>query len=397
MKSFALTVRRPRRRNAGVVLLAAVVIFLLLYKIGSLTHGLSASELSAQTGVSINGIWHNPLYLPLKLVRLVLYSAASHPDNALLRLPSVVFGALVFYAFVAVARQWYGWRTTFFVATLFGLSNWFLHTSRLATYDSLYLWTLPTLIAISLALQRSDKKALVFFASPVILSLLLYIPGAVWLVVPVIAWHWRSLYVGWQHFSKRWQRAAWCSLLALSLALLIIALIRTPALIRTWLGLPDHFGSLAVILKSFAAVFEHIFIRGPHLPNLWLANLPVLGIFVTVMFALGTYFYAKHWQAPRSRQLLLFIIISAALVALGGPVKLSLLVPLLYLVAAAGIGYLLRDWFRVFPANPLARGLGIGVLIVAVGFACAYNLRQYFIAWPHNPATQAAFRHRNQN
>jgi hypothetical protein len=77
---------------------------------------------------------------------------------------------------------------------------------------------------------------------------------------------------------------------------------------------------------------------------------------------------------------------------LGGAAYLSLVVPLLYIFAATGIAYLLHEWLRVFPLNPVARKLGIGLVVVAVAVSCSYNLRAYYVAWPHNAATQTAFR-----
>jgi hypothetical protein len=90
----------------------------------------------------------------------------------------------------------------------------------------------------------------------------------------------------------------------------------------------------------------------------------------------------------------LFALAGLLLVGLGGPVGLSLLVPLLYVWAAAGIAYLTREWLQVFPNNPLARSLGLGLIVLAVGLGCIYNLRAYFVAWPHNQTTRVTFQSR---
>lgn len=95
--------------------------------------------------------------------------------------------------------------------------------------------------------------------------------------------------------------------------------------------------------------------------------------------------------------LLAMYLIGALLFALGGPVGISILVPIVYLMVAAGFGYLLHEWLLVFPRNPLARSLGFGLLGIAVTLTCVYNLRTYFVAWPHNPATKAAFHKSPQN
>lgn len=373
----------------GVIVAAA----LLLYKLDSLTHGLSASEVAASSGISLSAIWHDPLFLPIKLIRLALFSLASEPSVFLVRLPSVIFGAVALAAFAYILRQWYGWRAMLYGTALFGLSSWFLHAARLANFENQYLVAFPVIIALMLALQRNSKNIWLFFGAPVILAFLAYIPGLIWLVLLTAVLHWRKFNDGWIRYNRWWQRGIWLILAPAALALLVIALVRSPSLIKTWLGAPAHPDSIVTLGRNFIEVFEHIFVSGAHQPELWLAGLPALGIFTTAMFLVGAYFYILHYRAPRSQLLLTFIILSAVLIALGGEVGLSLILPLIYLVAIAGIGYLLRDWFKVFPKNPLARKMGMAIVILAIGMACFYNLRQYFIAWPLNRQTRIEFRH----
>jgi hypothetical protein len=88
-----------------------------------------------------------------------------------------------------------------------------------------------------------------------------------------------------------------------------------------------------------------------------------------------------------------FFLFGFVLVGMGGPVGLSVLVPLAFVVAAAGIAYLLHEWLKVFPRNPLARGFGVALVTVAVLVSCVYNLRAYFVAWPAVDTTQTIFRY----
>ncbi|HMH31117.1 MAG TPA: hypothetical protein VK534_01420, partial [Methylomirabilota bacterium] len=174
--------------------------------------------------------------------------------------------------------------------------------------------------------------------------------------------------------------------------LLVIGLTRVGNL-RLWLGLPAQFPGLTTLAKQFVAVPVHLFIRGPQYPELWLGRAPVLDVFTLVACLVGIYFYATKWKSMRSRSLGVMFAISLILVGLGGAVGLSIVVPLLYVGVATGIAYLLHDWLKVFPNNPLARGLGIAIIAVAVSLSCVYNLRAYFIAWPHNSITKATFRY----
>ena len=83
--------------------------------------------------------------------------------------------------------------------------------------------------------------------------------------------------------------------------------------------------------------------------------------------------------------------VGTLLIALGGAVSLSLLIPFIYILVAAGIGFMLDQWYKVFPRNAIAQGVGMGLIVLAVAASCWYGLRHYFVAWPNAPATQQVF------
>lgn len=384
--------------NRPYILLAiaaiAILAWLMTYRLGSLVGGLSSGEhLAAVAPVGWHGIYHNALYLPLKLVRSVDFYLFPHHGLTLTRLPNTLFGALSILSFTWLIVLWHGRRTALIAGLLFATSAWVLHVSRLASFDVLYLWALPTLLLMNVGLQKRPDKAYVVYGNILLWGLLLYIPGLIWLLIINCYFQRKAILKGWKHFSSWWQRLLYLLAGAIWLPLLIDNL-RQAGTLRLWLGLPAHLAAPLTLLKHFAGVFVHLFIRGPQYPTLWLDKAPLLDIFTLSMCLIGLYFYAQHWQAARSRLLGSFFLVGAVLVALGGPVSLSLLVPLLYIVAATGITYLIREWLQVFPVNPIARGLGIGLVALAVVLACTYNLRAYFVAWPHNQVTRTVFHYR---
>ncbi len=380
-----------RRDGLIAVLGIGLVAGLLLYKLGSLVGGLSSQEVAAASApVGWHGIYNDPLYLPLKAVRSVVFFLCPDHGQFLTRLPNTVFGALAVAAMFYVARVWHGRRTALLATALFVTSAWGLHVSRLASFDVLYLSAIPLLLAANIALHRHPQHWLVFYGTVLLWGSLLYVPGLVWLLAVCLYWQWDDLRAAWGHFSRVWQRTLYILAAAAWLPLLIIGLTRAGQL-RLWAGLPGHFQPLVQLLKQFAAVGVHLFIRGPQYPQLWLARAPLLDIFTLVMCVLGIYFYARHPQAFRSRMLASFIATGVILVGLGGSVGLSLLVPVLYVLAAAGVAYMLHEWLQVFPFNPLARGIGLGLVCLAVALAGLYNMRAYFIAWPHTQATRTIF------
>ena len=365
----------------------------MLHRLGSLTGGLSGNEYRAVTlPLGRHDLYQQPLYLPLKLVRSVIFFLASDHGQLLSRLPNVFFGALAVAIFVWLVKLWHGSRVAWLAGLLFATSAWSLHVSRLASYDVLYYLALPSLLLVHLWLQKRPKAGL-WYLSNLLNGLLLYVPGLIWIVL-LNAYLQRQLLSGaWRQFNSVRQRTLYLLAGLIWLPLLIIDLTRSGQL-RLWLGLPAHLAAPLTILKQVVAVPVHLFIRGPQYPELWLGRTPILDVFTLVACLVGIYFYLTRLNSMRSRLLVGFLILGTTLIGLGGPVSLSLLVPVLYLAAATGIAYLLRDWLKVFPLNPIARGLGLGLIILAVGLSGIYNLRAYFIAWPHNGATKSTFRYR---
>lgn len=393
MKWFHSYLRGHGKLVAWFLLAALGVAGLLLYKLGSLTGGLSAGELvTAAAPVGWHGIYHQPLDLPVKLVRSVVFFLSPAHGQFLSRLPNAFFGGLAIISFTWLIRLWHGSRTAVLAGVLFAASAWVLHASRLTSSDVLYLWATPTLLLVHMLLQKHSKQPIVWYGSLLVWGLILYIPGLIWLVALEVYLQKGVLRNSWRNFKSFAQKAIYIFAGLIWLPLLIIDLIRPDNFVN-WLGFPAHLASPLHLLKQFVAVPVHLFIRGPQYPDIWLARTPILDIFALVTCVLGIYFYATHGRATRSHLIGLFAGIGLILVGLGGPVGLSLLVPLLYILAAAGIAYLLREWLHVFPANPLARGLGLGLIILVVSLSCIYNLRAYFVAWPHNETTRATFQY----
>ena len=387
---------RTHWQQLSVVASASIILgLLLLYRLGSLTGGLSSDEVSQQL---FSASWHhildNPLFAPLTVVQWLFLTVFSHHTPAMTRLPSLLFAILTLAAFSYVLKRWYGIRTALLGSILFGFSSWFLHASRLGTIDILYVWAMPTVLALQLAWQRYNNRFLFQIIALIGVAALLYIPGLLWPLIAGLLLQPQQLRTVWQGLQTWWRRALMILLFVILMAPLVYGLAKTPSLVQAWLGLPHSFTSATEVAKRLVESVSFFVIRGPQLPALWLDTLPILDIFAIFMAVLGVLFYVKHFTLPRTRLLGGLFVIGALFFALGGPVMLSILVPLVYLVVIAGVGYLLHDWLRVFPRNPLARSIGFGLVGIAIALSCAYNVRSYFVAWPHNPTTEQTFQHR---
>ncbi|HVS58890.1 MAG TPA: hypothetical protein VHD60_04140 [Candidatus Saccharimonadales bacterium] len=397
MKRLTQRLLRHGRALVKVTLIAVPVGVLLLYRLTTLTPGLSPDEASiAHHGVSLQSMYSSPLNLPLHFLQWLCFGAWHSHSLWLVRLPDVILAAAALVIFALLLRRWYGMRTALFGSVLLAFSPWFLHVGRTAGVGAEQLFAIPMAVFALVHLNRDFAKTWAFYGSAVVLSLLLYVPGMAWFIGVALVLQILDVKDGLKHLSTWWKRLLYPLAWLLPATLLIWALVRTPSLWRSWLALPMHFDTPLAILKHVGSGLAAFVWHGPNNPALWLDRLPILNVFTIAMVLVGILFYARHWLAPRTRLLFIFFVISMALYAVDSSTSFNFAVPLVYSVAAAGIGYLMHEWLTVFPRNPLARGVGTVLIVSALALSCLYNVRQYYVAWPHNPRVQAVFQHPNQ-
>lgn len=381
------------RSSLRIGLAALTALGLLLFRLGTLPGGISPQEaVTAHMSQSLSAIVHQPQYLPLTLLHWLFGLAPIH-TVFWFRLPNVLLGAATLVTTTFIIRRWYGLRMAIFGFIMLVCSAWFLHAARLASFDILYLWAIPTLLASHLLLYDYADSKRVFFLWLFAQIALLYVPGMIWFVLLNLWWQREELGEAWRSLDDWLTRLG---LLVFGVVLcvpLILCFLFSPSLQTglLFLGLPQTMPAVLDLGKRAANSLLYIGVRAHGSPDSWLNSLPVLDAFLTVMLLAGLYFYGQHWRAARTRLIASFTVLGLLLFIAGGAVSYSIIVPVLYLLAAAGIAYLLHRWLKVFPRNPLARGTGILLISVAVALSCWYGIRQYFIAWPHHPATSAAF------
>jgi len=383
-------------RKLALFALATILVgFLLTFRLGSLPgNGMSAPEAAATQHSSS---WHQllsvPFFLPLTALQRGLDAVLPFSSIVDIRLASAAFGIVGFWLVLYILQRWYGQRAMILGGITVAVASWFLHVARSGGVDIHYFVALPALLAAHIYLYTSEKPGRALPVWLLVMGLSLYIPGMVWFVLLNCYWQRSELMEGFRELTKPWQWALLVLICGLVLLPLAYGAWQHPTLeyVVTWLGLPQAVPAWAVVGKSLLASISFIGIWTPANPALWLGHLPVLDVFMLIMFVAGIAFYVSHWKADRSKFLLALFVLSLLLVAAQGPASRSLIVPLLYLMAAGGIAYVLHLWLKVFPKNPLARSTGIALLIVVLALSCLYNVRRYFIAWPHNPATKQAF------
>lgn len=391
MKSRIKFTNLFRHKMVAVVIIgAAVVTGLLVYRLGTLTPGLSAIEGNRYPyAMGWHGLYVYPFDFQINLLHVLGFKIDNHYGALLLRLPSIIYGLMATGLFALLIKHWHGTRTTLLATALFACNAWFLHVSRLAANDILYLWAILLLLVVQLFMLKLSSRSAVWYLSLLLCGSVLYIPGMVWFVLLSLWWQRAGIINGWRAHGLLWQRTIYVLCGIVWLPLLIYRLNSIHQLI-IWLGLPSVF-NLAIIGRQLLFVPVHILVRGPFDPQRWLGHAPLLDVFTLALTLAGIWFYIRHFKATRTRVLFSYSLVGFILVGLGGSVPLSVLVPLALIFSATGIAYLLHQWLTVFPNNPFARRIGIGLVTLGVVVSCSYNLRAYFVAWPHNPATRSAY------
>lgn len=363
---------------------ALLVIFVLWFRLGSLVPGLSSMELNQLTSSeNLSQLLSSPIGLPFTLLQFITRNILSNSLG--FRSASAVIGLVIVGSFYYVLTNWYSRRIAILGSVLLLTSAWFLHTSRTGTDSSMYMLIFCSIACIIWA-NNSKHNILPVVISVFLMLLLLYIPGMIWLIVPVVLWQSGNIV----RLLRKWNMLLISSvsiLAILALAPLAHALIKNPDLIKPYLGLSYAFPSPAQFLGNIIDIPVMLFARGPNNPAIWLARLPLLNLFVSAMFVLGVYAYYKNRQLDRTSYILFIIIVGIILISMGDVINISLILPFVYLISAGGLAMLLQQWYKVFPRNPFARSAGLLILTIAILISAFQGARQYFIAWPHSPKT----------
>ena len=363
---------------------------LLWFRLGTLQGGYSAHELTAlQASGNLRLILENPVNAPFTILTY-LFGLLHIGEQSMfpLRAAATVFGLLTLTTFYWLVRHWHGERSAILGTIIFGCSAWLLHAARLGTPDILFFLPLA-LAAGSVWLKHTDSR-LVLVSGFILAAALLYVPGMVWLLLVGTIWHSRTIV---RLFKDHLQLMAFGSVGILALITpLAWAIYKTPETAKVIVGLPaEGWPNVIDSLQRLAHIPYNLFVRGPLNAEHWLGRLAILDAFVIIMLALGAYLYARHWRLIRSKMVGAVLILGIILIALGGSVTITILLPFLYILAAAGIGLMLERWQRVFPRNVIAQSVGVGLISLAVIASSWYGLRHYFVAWPNAPATKQVF------
>jgi hypothetical protein len=268
-----------------------------------------------------------------------------------------------------------------------------LNLSRIGTPDILFAVGTVVLIASCMLFMHTKLRNMIFILFLGCLAALVYIPGFIWLVSGVLVWSHKKIYQA----SKRVSNYEKIIAILFGLAILLPlawSLRLHPTLLKAFFGLPNHFNTPIMLLRNLYNIPLTLFFRSPLSPQYWLSNLPLLNVIETVLFVFGIYSIYKNHRLAEPRNVFIYgVLACVVLIALGGPVTIAILLPVIYIIIIVGLLYLWSLWMSVFPKNPIALTIGLTFIAVLLAVSCNYQLRRYFIAWQDSPTTRQVFSH----
>jgi len=385
--NYLATMWRPA---VGYILATMLLLTLFGFRLGTSPPNFSAPEVQARaSSSSVKLIVENPINAPHKVGQYVLQKLKRRGPAAM-RAVSVVFAVATVWLFYVLVSKWHTQRIAILATVLFATSSWTLHSGRIATPNVL-LFALLAVVSCGFHIRYAQDRSRAWLFASLVVAVALYVPMMVWFIVPCLLWQFKLIGSSMRTLSNGVIFACIGVIVACSVPL-VVGLVRKPELWHAWTGLPEHYPPLVDILKNIGRVPLAFVARAPFNPVYWLGRLPLLDLFSGVMVIFGIYAYAFKLRLHRTQLLITILVFGTVLIGLNGTFEyITLLLPFVYLIVTAGMTLMLQQWFTVFPRNPIARNIGLGLIIAAVAMACTYQLVNYFVAWPNNSATKAVY------
>lgn len=387
---FKVVSRRLSRqalKNALIALGAALGMYwLYIWRLGSLTTGLSPAEVTARHFSSnLSYISDNPINAPLRLIQYLAQSLGHH-GAFYMRFASVLFMVLFVACFYMLLKTWFG-KLIGLLGTLLMIGTpWFILLARSTTTTVLLLVPLVIIASFLLLTKAKRRSGLAWMGLICVSAVSLYIPGAIWFIL-VAGWIRRRELLGSLKFQGPLIKSLSVLLAIAIIVPLALAVAKDLSVGRQLLLLPEHWQGTIGSLKSIAWSVLALFWRTPYHIDLIIGRLPLLNIVQLALAVFGGY---AMWANARKETYGLLTILLASIIFSGLNANLELLtlaILTICIFAAAGLRYLYVEWRGIFPRNPLPKALALSLMLLVIGAHLMLGIRYALIAWPRTPAT----------
>lgn len=390
-KGLAGRLNFVRSRDWPPLLIAIVMFFVVfLWRLGSLTAGLSPAELLARkSSSSLSAIISNPINAPHKLLQFGLHKL--QPEHIwALRLPSVIFALIIGFCFYRIAVSWFGRAIGLFGSLIFVSLPLLVISARQATPEILFFAPIILTWLYVWLLKTEKHKSSAWLLLMISAATLIYTPGMlIWAVGGFIVCRKRinSAISGVPALIN----ASGLLVISLSAVSLGLACLKHPSVLKSLFLVPQHFPSISPLLKHLGWMVLSLFVKTSGPTTLGLGRLPVLNILLVSLLVFGVY---ALQGAARLKAILLSLSVLFAIMAAGLNNNISLLaygLPSIGIFIAAGLRYLYIEWRSIFPRNPVPKTFALALIAVVTIVQVYFGLRYSLVAWPDSGPTRSVY------
>jgi hypothetical protein len=301
------------------------------------------------------------------------------------KLPSALIAFITGIGFVLLMRRWFKPSVSVIVGGIAVASTVFVYLAQQGTPSVMTLfWPTAIMLFASWGVSRAKLAPIAIIGLAIIAALSLYTPLSVHILFALAIGgllHPHVRYVLRKKVSK--PMLLFGGLLCVLLLLpLFYMLYQNPSLgIALLVGNPldkiDIFSNLALVAKQFFDITG----ASNHQTALP-APFFILPILILALYGGVRLFLARHTAQNYilSSWLILFIPLTIL-----NPLKPELLFVPMILLVGVGVTHLLNYWYRLFPANPYARGFGLMLLVILLGGVMLTCMLRYYNTYQYNP------------
>ena len=366
----------------GCLAIGLILILILIAKY--IPGGLSSQEMQSSVksaSVTYKDFWStNAINLPYHLAQHISFALFGLSFLSI-KLPSIILGFLTALGLVLLLRQWFKPGIAILTSLIAITTGQFLFLAQNGTPDILYLfWPIWIIYIASLITnQQRYRKSLVavFF---VLAALSLYSPVSIYILIVVLG----SILI---HPHLRFmikqlpltRLIAGAIVLLLLIAPLALAIIRSPSLGLTLLGIPNQWPDLFANINSIAIQFFGFINMGKGT-----AITPFFGFGSILLIMLGAYFVIKTRVTARNYIVIIWILLLIPIIILN-PDYVAITFLALVMLLATGLDGLLSHWYQLFPRNPYARIGGLIPVIILVLILVSSGANRYIYGYLYDP------------
>ena len=329
-----------------------------------------------------------PYHLAVYLGRLVM-------SNGILvaRIVSLMSALVACICFLYLLRRRLGIITSLIGATLFIFNSWIIHLAKVGTAEMSAIALGLALLSCLILIKRNPHDFKLKILIAILVALNWFTPLMPWVIMGLLAvMFYRSrMFNSYLKLSFKWSLAALCLMLVILMA---ISFTKDQESVFIAWGIPDNLQGLNSILGNFGQTLKAFVWQATYNPTYWLARLPFLDVFAAAMLPFGIYVIFQKKYALEAKFLLYAPVALIIIASLNQGILtpgLSLILPLLIMLAVAGVNEMMDYWRRLFPKNSLAKILGVVIILGLVNMSLFYQIRKYFVAFRLHPQTQQIY------